>query len=195
MDNYQNAITGSSKWEKLGNLCDVIIGGTPSRKDISYWGGNNLWVKISDMSHGYIDSTQEKITDKGVTESNVKKLEEGTVLFSFKLTIGKVAIAKKELYTNEAIAGIVPKDNRVLSKYLYYILPHVDFTPYIQRATKGKTLNKEIIKTIKIPVPSVIKQIEIIRNLDKKESELQALQDNIEKVKQEQKIYLLESYS
>lgn len=80
-----------------------------------------------------------------------------------------MAIAGKDLYTNEAIAGIVPKDNRIIPKYLYYLLPRVDFSSYIQRAAKGKTLNKPRIESIRIPLPSSDIQKEIIREMEKKE--------------------------
>lgn len=179
MDKYRKLSSSNSDLVPLGGeegVCDIIIGGTPSRKDLSLFGGENLWVKIKDMNKMYIHNTEEKITDKAVKESNVKSLPEGTLLFSFKLTIGKVAIAGKELYTNEAIAGIMPKDkNKVLTKYLYYLLPRLDYSSYIQRATKGKTLNKEIIKKIMIPLPKIEVQREIVRELDKQEAEKQKL--------------------
>ena len=193
MDNYIKNTGLSENAVRLGELCDVLIGGTPDRSNLAYWGGNNLWVKISDMQQKYIDDTEEKITDKGIQESSVKLLEEGTVLLSFKLTVGKVAIAKRGLYTNEAIAGIIPKDNRVLAKYLYYILPHIDYTSYRQRATKGKTLNKEIIKSVRIPLPSPVKQKEIVARLDKKEAEIDYLNEQIANIVRKEKEIVLEA--
>lgn len=191
MDKYRKLSSNSADFVPLGGedgLCDIIIGGTPSRKDLSLFGGENLWVKIKDMDQMYINDTKEKINDKGIKESNVKALPEGTLLFSFKLTIGKVAIAGRELYTNEAIAGIIPKDkNKVLTKYLYYLLPRLDFSSYIQRATKGKTLNKEILKKIKIPLPSIEVQREIVKELDKQEAEKQKLLASVKILSQLQK--------
>lgn len=170
MDKYRQR-NGQTHFVKLGDICDIVIGGTPSRRNPSYWGGSNLWVKIRDMNNtSVIEDTDEKITDVGVKESNVKLLKRGTLLFSFKLTIGKVSIAGKDLYTNEAIAGIVPKDeSQVLPKYLYHLLPRVDYTAYTQRATKGKTLNKDIMKVIEIPLPSLAEQKKIVEKLDKEE--------------------------
>jgi type I restriction enzyme M protein len=191
MDKYRKLSSNVADFALLGGengLCDIVIGGTPSRKDLSLFGGKNLWVKIKDMNQMYIIGTKERITDKGVKESNVKLLPEGTLLFSFKLTIGKVAIAGRELYTNEAIAGIIPKDkNKVLTKYLYYLLPHLDFSSYIQRATKGKTLNKEILKKIKIPLPSIEIQRELVKELDKQEAEKQKLLASVKNLSQLQK--------
>ncbi|MDD5584331.1 MAG: restriction endonuclease subunit S, partial [Candidatus Omnitrophica bacterium] len=176
LDKYRSRGKNATNFVKLGQICNIIIGGTPSRKDMSLYGGKNLWVKIKDMNQMYISDTDEKITDKGVAGSSVKLLPKGTLLFSFKLTIGKVAIAKKKLYTNEAIAGIVPQkdipnDRRVLSKYLYYLMPRLNYASYGQRAAKGKTLNKDILKTLEIPLPSLRSQERIVKELDKKEAE------------------------
>src|SRR3989344_3489831 len=113
MDNYRKSTKKKTNRVKLGDICKIMIGGTPAREELKYWNGNNLWVKIRDMKNTFIYDTEEKITNEGIRNSNVKLLPKGTLLFSFKLTIGKVSIAEKELYTNEAIAGIIPKGNNV----------------------------------------------------------------------------------
>ena len=106
----------------LGYIVNVLIGGTPARKNPAYFTGKNPWVSISEMAGGVITDTKEKITDKAVKESNVKLIPKGTTLLSFKLSIGKTAIAGCDLYTNEAIAGLIPKDNKaVLNEYLFQV--------------------------------------------------------------------------
>jgi type I restriction enzyme M protein len=152
----------------------VIIGFTPNRDDDAFWfGGKHTWVKISDMQNNmYIDNSEEKITDLAVKP--VKLLPVGTLLFSFKLSIGKVAITKKPLYTNEAIAGLIIEDE-IIKKYLYYILPKLSFDT--NRATKGETLNKDTVGDIEIPFD--MKQIkEIVKKLDEfEEKKQQALKE------------------
>lgn len=147
----------NTKTMRLGDLCEPpILGGTPPREYLECWNGEHLWVKIADMDNKiYISDTEEKITDKGVENSSVKEIPKGTLLFSFKLTVGKVAFAGKDLYTNEAIVGLIPKDkkDKHLLKYLYYVLPTLDFSPYAQRATKGFTLNSDSIEDIEVPFP------------------------------------------
>ena len=176
-------------WITLGGkngVCDILVGGTPSTKDKKCWGGEHLWVTIEDMKSKYISDTVRKITDRGVKQSNVKLLSKGTVLFSFKLTIGKLAIASKELYTNEAIAGIVPKENnKVRPIYLYYILSGIDFKPFMQPASKGYTLNKALIESIKIPLPNVKEQDTYIANLEKIERTIDSYKDLIRKLQTE----------
>ena len=95
---------------KLEDTCDVLIGGTPKRAVKKYFiGGKNLWASVSELNGNTINDTKEYLTDEGVKNSNVKLLKKGTVLMSFKLSIGKTGICGKDMYTNEAIAAFVPK--------------------------------------------------------------------------------------
>jgi type I restriction enzyme S subunit len=106
----------------LGELCSIEIGGTPSRSIAEYWDDaretDNVWVSIKDMQQRTITETVEHISDAGVKHSNVKLQPPGTVLLSFKLTIGRVAIAGVPVYTNEAIAGLTSAE--INPEYLYY---------------------------------------------------------------------------
>src|SRR2546423_1205378 len=91
--------------KKLGDVCDIVIGGTPSRNEPRFWTSppaGHLWVAISDLGPKWIVETMERITDLGVTNSNVKLVRKGTPLMSFKLTIGRTSIGGADLYTNEA---------------------------------------------------------------------------------------------
>ena len=120
----QKKITIKSKYpmQKLGSVCKILIGGTPSRNIHEYFTGSNLWVSIAEMRGQIISDTKEKITDEAVKNSNVKLIPKGTTLLSFKLSIGKTAIAGTELYTNEAIAALIPQDkNIILDKYIFFL--------------------------------------------------------------------------
>ena len=99
-------------WQKgrLGELCSIEIGGTPSRSNPDLWDASkdtsNLWVSIRDLNQTVITDTAEHISDSGVKYSNVKLQNSGTVLLSFKLSIGRVAFGGVSLYTNESISGL-----------------------------------------------------------------------------------------
>ena len=101
-------------------LGDILIGGTPARNNALFWSEENTgnaWVSIADLSKAgkKITNTKESITDLGVRASNVKKISKGSIIFSFKLSVGKKAITDRELYTNEAIAAFIfnEKSNRI----------------------------------------------------------------------------------
>jgi type I restriction enzyme, S subunit len=152
----------------LGEICDVVIGKTPARQTPKYWGGENQWLSISDMSQGkFISKTKEKITDAGVKECGCRLIEKGTLLLSFKLSIGKVGFAEIPLYTNEAIAALPIKRRDLITEgYLYWVLQHIDLERYVDKAAKGKTLNKAKLKDMNIPFPSLDEQERIVAVLD-----------------------------
>jgi restriction endonuclease S subunit len=140
--------------KNMEEICDIKIGGTPSRNIPEYWeDGNNLWVSISELNNNIIYDTNEKITDLGVKKSNVKLIKKDSILLSFKLSIGKVAIAGNDLYTNEAIAGINSLTKEIPNKYLYYCFKLLDIKRYGRGILSEQgSLNMDRLKIIKIPI-------------------------------------------
>jgi type I restriction-modification system DNA methylase subunit len=148
----------------LGEVCNFWIGGTPSRNVKAYYeNGTNLWVSVRELNGGYIYDSTEKITDDAVQNSSVKLCPVNTVLFSFKLSIGKTAIVGKPLYTNEAIAGINAKNSSILkNKFIYHYLSGTDFSKCGRGAIGGGSLNKKTLAEINLPVPTPEIQQQII---------------------------------
>jgi type I restriction enzyme M protein len=170
--------------KELGKLCeDLIIGGTPNKKNREYYGGSHLWANISDMREKFITKTELKLSDLGKEKIKNKQILKGTLLMSFKLTLGKTAIAGENLFTNEAICGLIFKDkeDETLIEYLYYILPLINYLPYAQRASKGLTLNKELIPTVEIPFPEKSQRKLIIEKLRNLTYELQSKKEQFKK--------------
>ena len=149
-------------WETgiLGKLCRISIGGTPTRNNPTYWDSGketeNLWVSIRDMNQRVITDTAEYITDTGIKNSNAKTQYQGTVLLSFKLTIGRVAFAGRKLYTNEAIAAL--ETDNLDSTFLYYGLQQWDLLQDVDQAIKGATLNKAKLNKIQFDYPTPIEE-------------------------------------
>lgn len=191
----KKTITINSRYEikSLGDICNVFIGGTPSRKKPDYFKGNNLWVSIAEMNGQVIVDTKEKLTDDAVKNSNVKLIPKGTTLLSFKLSIGKTAIAGKDLYTNEAIAGLIPIDDIVLDHYILYLFKSslIKLEDYIGDKAFGKSLNSTILKKdVKIPVPPKEIQEKIISECKEIENKYEKTRMKIEEYKlQIQKIF------
>lgn len=169
---------------KLGDLFEIQIGKTPSRANQNYWtNGLYNWLSIADMNQGkYLDRTKEKINDLAVKESNIKLIPENTVVLSYKLSIGKVGITKKSMFTNEAIASLIPLNNNIDINFLYWALQHIDLMANTDRAAMGQTLNKAKLKEIKIPLPSLSEQKRIAQILDKADEIRQKRQQSIEKL-------------
>lgn len=153
----------------LDSLCEINVGRTPSRYKSTYWeDGIYPWVSISDMSRSRrISHTKESFSERARLECNMKAVAAGTVLLSFKLSIGKVSVADRELYTNEAIAALPILDPKQLdSGYLARALEAMDFRGTGNRAVMGATLNKAGLKKLKIPLPPLDQQKRIAAILD-----------------------------
>lgn len=157
---------------KISNLCDINVGKTPSRSNPSYWGEGSSWLSIADMNQGsIIEKTKETITERAIKECKCKIVSANTVLFSFKLSIGKVGITKVPMYTNEAIAAFPIKDPTKLdTKFLSYVLKSADYSVSSNKAVMGNTLNKELLEKIEIPLPSIEEQKSIVEILDQADS-------------------------
>ena len=154
---------------KLGDLCEVISGGTPRRSVNAYWNGQIPWVKISDMDAREISETVEQITAEGLHESSAKLLNAGTVLFSIFASIGKVSVLQVEAATNQAIVGVVPRDTNTISPdYLGIALEYV--AAKLQRQARGvaqSNINISILREALIPLPCMAEQKRIAEILDK----------------------------
>ncbi|NLJ18098.1 restriction endonuclease subunit S [Globicatella sulfidifaciens] len=165
----------------ITELCDIQIGRTPKRSEVKYWGNGHSWLSIADMGEKYVYDSKEEVTNLAVEECRMKIVPKNTVVMSFKLTIGRLGITEKDLYTNEAIAAFLIKDkNLLLPEYLYYSLKGYNFDHLIDRAAKGKTLNKRKLSEIYIPLIPIDNQKKIIEILNKAENLLVKRQQQIE---------------
>ncbi len=149
------------EWEvvRLGEVAKFKIGRTPPRKVKDYWeDGKYFWVSIADMRNAYIYNTNEKVSEKAYKEifkGNI--VPAGTLLMSFKLTIGRTAFLMVDGFHNEAIISIYPKE-QVLKEFLFFYLPTIDYSEFQDRAIKGNTLNISKIEKIPIPLPPLEEQ-------------------------------------
>ncbi len=151
----------------LGELCDVRIGRTPRRDQSRFWGGDAIWVTIRELNGGVITSSKEMISNAAVRECMPEPVPPGTLLFSFKLSIGKMAVAGCPLYTNEAIAALPIRKPKQLSRdFLRYALEAESREGTADMAVLGKVLNKEKVSNLPVPVPPVAEQERIVKILD-----------------------------
>lgn len=109
-------------WEqrKLGELADIIGGGTPSTSNSDFWDGDINWYAPAEISDQiFVDSSERKITKQGYENSSAKILPVGTVLFTSRAGIGKTAILRKEACTNQGFQSIVPHKNELDSYFIF----------------------------------------------------------------------------
>jgi len=139
------------------DLADVVAGGTPSKKQSEYFGGNIAWITPKDMSKTtrvFIEHGTLNITKIGLNNSSAKLIPKGTILFSSRAPIGYIGIAANPVSTNQGFKSLVPK-RKEFTEYLYFLLKRL--TPLIENIASGSTF-KEIsgagMKSVDFPLPT-----------------------------------------
>lgn len=158
------------KWVRLGEVIQYSLGKTPPRAEEKWWGNDVPWVSISDMpENGHITLTKEKITTEALSQKFKNKISKaGTLLMSFKLTVGRVSILDIDAVHNEAIISILPyiDDNQIFKNYLFNSLPYITNYAETKNAIKGQTLNSSSIKNLLFPLPPLAEQKRIVAKIE-----------------------------
>jgi type I restriction enzyme S subunit len=176
--------------KKLGELCEIELGRTPARANSAFWDEKrvteNVWLSIADLlkaEDNIVVDSKEYISDKGARIC--KLVPKGTLLVSFKLTLGRLAFAGCDLFTNEAIAALTIVNERELSKeFLFYFLHFFDWVKAAgdDVKLKGMTLNKAKLKEIQVHFPETLaEQRRIVGLMDEVFERLATAQANYEK--------------
>ena len=170
---------------KLSDAFDLQMGKTPDRNDPACWGGAHKWVSIADLTKAgkYITDTKECITDRGIEKSGIKPVPKGTVIMSFKLSIGKTAITTEEIYTNEAIMAFIDKGTyEIDTNYIYHLFSGKDWLEGSNKAVLGLTLNKATLSQKTIELPPLAVQKKVVEVLDRMDSLISLRKKQLQKL-------------
>lgn len=154
---------------KLGDVCKIQSGGTPSRGNSDFWNNGTIpWVKISDFNGKYLNKAQEFITEKGLKNSSAKIFTKGTILYTIFATLGETCILDIDAATNQAIAGIQIVDDRIEKEYLYnFLVSKKSYVNNVGRGVAQNNINLKILKNFQIPILTYEEQKQIAAVLDK----------------------------
>lgn len=144
--------------KRLEHLSTSFSGGTPSRSNLEYFGGDIPWIKSGEINQEFIFVTEESITKAGLENSSARIVESGSILVAmYGATAGKIAINHIDAAINQAILAIIP--NPELDRdFLYYFL-QASISEVVKKVQGGQpNLNAKIIKETKIPVPPINQQ-------------------------------------
>ena len=170
----------------LKSLTDVCSGGTPDRKKAEYWADGHIpWVKTTELQNKTIYSTEECITDKGLSESSAKIVPPETILVAMYgqgKTRGKTAFLGIEACTNQACACILPTD-RVRMKFLWhYFISQYEDLRNLAKGSNQANLNAGMIKDYLVPLPGLEEQKrfeQLVEQSDKSKFEAQQAMENL----------------
>ena len=176
---------------RLGDICKVVSGSTPKSNVSEYWDGDIKWItpaEIDDNSYLIYD-TVRKITALAVEKTGLYSFPKGTVILSSRAPIGKVAIAGCEMYCNQGFKNLICSE-RIYNKYLFWFLKYKkEYLNSLGRGATFKEISKQIVENITIKLPSMDKQIDIVKKMETirtiillKERELEKI-DNLVKAR------------
>ena len=156
-------------WVRFGQYIRMSIGKTPPRGETKYWtNGKYPWVSISDMSdYGLVTTTKESVSE--CARNLFGKISPaGTLIMSFKLTVGRTSLLNVSAYHNEAIISIYPfvDKNYQARNYLFHILPIISNLGDSKDAIKGKTLNSKSLNNLLLPLPPLKEQGRIVAMIE-----------------------------
>lgn len=165
------ALPANWKWVRFQDVNQFRIGKTPKRAEPKFWSPSEIpWVAISDMTQGgSIASTREGVSATAIAECfGGHPSPAGTLIMSFKLTIGRCSFLGRDAVHNEAIVSIFPavSAGELFSTYLSHALPLLSQLGDSKAAIKGSTLNSESIANLPIPLPPPMEQERIIAKLN-----------------------------
>ena len=156
-----------SNWvyTRMRNIGDWGSGSTPAKGNSDYYGGNILWLRTGELNNGVVNDTEIKITDKALKECSFKLNKPGDVLIAmYGATIGKVAIAGKEMTTNQACCGCTPF---IYNKYLFYFLI-ASKNDFVRKGEGGAqpNISREKLVSHLIPLPPLKEQYRIVSKIE-----------------------------
>jgi type I restriction enzyme, S subunit len=178
----------SEEWviRKLGEITEIVSGGTPSTSIDEYWNGEINWCIPTDITKApgkYLVSTEKRITEKGLKNSSANLLPKGTLLLCSRATIGDVRIATGVICTNQGFKSLICS-NQIYNEYLYYVL--LTIKPILIEKAIGSTfleITKKEISSIEIRTPPIPEQQAIAEIFNDMDAEIATLEDKLTKAR------------
>ena len=154
---------------KLGDIVDIKGGGTPSKSNPEFWGGNIPWASVKDFKSSSLYETADYITESGVEKSATNVIPAGNVIVPTRMALGKVAVNQVDMAINQDLKALLVKDEGKLSK-LYLMRFLESKSAFIDEQGKGATvkgITLDVLRNLEIPLPPLAEQKRIAAILDK----------------------------
>lgn len=153
---------------KLSDVCTTKSGGTPSRDVSKYYGGAIPWVKSGELKDKFISSTEEYLTEEGITNSSAKLFPPGTLLIAlYGATVGKLGILQIAAATNQAVCGIFVSSEVDRDYLFYFLLKERQKLVNLSFGGAQPNISQELLRSINLPLPPLPEQQRIAAILDK----------------------------
>jgi len=154
-------------WTSIGSICCTSSGGTPSRKNLNYYGGNIPWLKSGELNDGNISQSEEFITEQGLNNSSAKINNPDTLLIAlYGATVGKLGILTIAASTNQAICAITLPDE-LYTRFIFWYLKSIRRNLLNSRIGGAQpNISQQIIRNLEIPIPPLPEQHRIVAKIE-----------------------------
>jgi len=164
--------------KEVGDVCNLIGGGTPSKKNNKFYSGDILWATVRDMKSDVITQTEFSITKEAVTKSSTNIIPRGNVIIATRVGLGKVCLINQDTAINQDLRGVIPKEKSdLLVKFLFWWFKSIS-NLIINEGTGATVQGVKLpfIKSLKIPIPTKATQINIVALIDTLQKQTQSLE-------------------
>jgi len=173
LEMFGDPVTNPKGWEvkNLESMIELVGGGTPSRKNETYWGDEISWATVKDLKGDLLSDTQESITKDGLENSSSKLIPAGNLIICSRMNVGKVMMNSIDVAINQDLKGIFIKNGYDIEFIFYYLKSQKKYFEDVASGATVKGIKLEHIKSLKTPVPDskTLKQfketVSSIRNL------------------------------
>jgi type I restriction enzyme S subunit len=175
----KNAYEGLKSKTTVGKLFDFIGGGTPSKKEFSYWDGSINWASVKDVKGDFLNQTRDKITEKGLKYSASNLAHPGEIILITRISPGKVIISNIATAINQDLKIVKPKF-KFSSKYVYYLFKSIEWD--CLKLSSGTTvlgINLTSLKAIEIPDVDIELQNKIVSEIESRLSVCDKIEETI----------------
>lgn len=174
------------EWEikVIGEVSKIINGGTPKTSVKEYWEGDINWITPKDLGKlkgVYVSETPRKISKLGLQKSSARLFKENSIILSTRAPIGHLAINQVPMSTNQGCRGIVPNSNLNVNYLFYFLKLNIKLLNDLGTGTTFKELSTKALSSIKIPIPPLAEQKQIVAILDQAFEAIDQAKANIEK--------------
>lgn len=183
----------------LGEMVKIIGGGTPSKSESSFYGGDIPWASVRDMRNDYLSNTELLITKDAVKNSSTNIIPKNEIVIATRVGLGKVCVLQQDTAINQDLKAIIPLNENLNRKYLFWWIKSKE--KEIIKNGRGATVmgvRLEFIRALQIPIISLTEQKQIVKKLDTLSEKLRTLRDlqtsQLDDLKKLEKAYLREAF-
>lgn len=190
MNGLNNELPKNWIWSSLGEIYNVIGGGTPSTENPKYWGGKTPWITSADINGVRSINIRKYVTEEGIKESTTNTVPEKTLLVVTRVGLGKIAISKAPICFSQDLQGLIQNPKLVIPEYTLYLLSYqLQFLKFDGRGTTISGLTKKQLKDLEFPLSPIEEQKRIVAKIEELFSELDQGVSNLKTAQAQLKVY------